>query len=202
MPFFTRRSSNFRGDPLCREIAPSCKRIMLSHQILFSMQSNSCRRVTVLCWFFFFFKQLWIQKFVSIDCRGFFSGEIRPPILSLRFGVNTLVHKWKFVTQIPSMPSNNFKFKTVSDWREIIMFYEGLWTNQDGVRNDSVVKQKIKWSKKSSFVHFLSFDYQPFFGKWACTHRRTNSRKRRELILLTTHAKVVGYGAVRDGKPI
>ena len=37
-----------------REIAPSCKRIMLSHQILFSMQSNSCRRVTVLCWFFFF----------------------------------------------------------------------------------------------------------------------------------------------------
>ena len=151
---------------------------------------------------FFCFKQLWIQKFVSIDCRGFFSGEIRPPILSLRFGVNTLVHKWKFVTQIPSMPSNNFKFKTVSDWSEIIMFYEGLWTNQDGVRNDSVVKQKIKWSKKSSFVHFLSFDYQPFFGKWACTHRRTNSRKRRELILLTTYAKVVGYGAVTDGKPI
>lgn len=52
--FFIRRSSNFRGDPLCREIAPLCKRIMLSHQILFSMQSNSCRRVTVLCWFFFF----------------------------------------------------------------------------------------------------------------------------------------------------
>lgn len=54
MPFFTRWSSNFRGDPLCREIASSCKRIMLSHQIFFSMQSNSCRRVTVLCWFFFF----------------------------------------------------------------------------------------------------------------------------------------------------
>lgn len=151
---------------------------------------------------FFFSSNCGSRNLFPSIVEVFFSGEIRPPILSLRFGVDTLVHKWKFVTQIPSMPSNNFKFKTVSDWSEIIMFYEGLWTNQDGVRNDSVVKQKIKWSKKSSFVHFLSFDYQPFFGKWACTHRRTNSRKRRELILLTTYAKVVGYGAVTDGKPI
>ena len=43
---------------------------------------------------FFFFKKLWIQKFFSIDCRGFFPREIRPRILSLRFGVNTLANKW------------------------------------------------------------------------------------------------------------
>ena len=98
MPFFTRRSSNFRGDPLCREVAPSCKRIMLSHQILFSMQSNSCRRVTILCWFFFSSNCGSRNLFPSI-VEVFFSGGIRPPILSLRFGVDTLVHKWKFVTQ-------------------------------------------------------------------------------------------------------
>ena len=92
---------------------------------------------------FFFFKKLWIQKFFSIDCRGFFPREIRPRILSLRFGVNTLANKWNFVTQIPSMPSNHFKFKTVSDWSEVIMSYKGLWTNQDSVRNDSVVKQDL-----------------------------------------------------------
>ena len=65
--------------------------------------------------FVFFFKKLQIQKSVSIDCRGFFPREIRPRISSLRFGVNTLANKRKFVTQIPSMPLNHFKFKTVSD---------------------------------------------------------------------------------------
>ena len=42
----------------------------------------------------------------------------------------------------------------------------------------------------------------PLFGKWVCAHWGTNSRKRRELILLTTYAKIVGFGAARDVKPI
>ena len=94
----------------------------------------------------------------------------------------------------PEHASNNFKFKTVSDWNEVIKLYKGLnW--QRGETKDLIIK-------KSSFVHFLSFDYQPLFGKWVCAHWGTNSRKRRELILLTTSAKIVGFGAARDVKPI
>ena len=94
----------------------------------------------------------------------------------------------------PEHASNNFKFKTVSGWNEVIKLYKGLnW--QRGETKDLIIK-------KSSFVHFLSFDYQPLFGKWVCAHWGTNSRKRRELILLTTYAKIVGFGAARDVKPI
>ena len=76
----------------------------------------------------------------------------------------------------------------------LFFFYKGFnW--QRGETKDLIIK-------KSSFVHFLSFDYQPLFGKWVCAHWGTNSRKRRELILLTTSAKIVGFGAARDVKPI
>ena len=142
MPFFTRRSSNFRGDPLCREIAPSCKRIMLSHQILFSMQSNSCRRVTVLCWFFFF----------SSNCG---SRNLFPSIVEVFFPEKYVLQSYHYVlVWIPLSTSENLWLKsrachqTISNLKPFLIEGRLLCSTRDFGQIKTAFVTTAWWNKR------------------------------------------------------
>ena len=85
--------------------------------------------------FFFFSKNFESRNLFPSIVEVFSSREIRPPISSLRFGVNTLANKWKFVTQIPSM------HQTISNLKPFLIEMRSL--SYTGDLTDSVVKQKI-----------------------------------------------------------